>query len=264
MKPEEIISSGLLESYVMGTTTAGETALVNRLCAKHPELLAEIDAIEAGLLGFSERLAPPLNPALKNKIIHQLSFNEELAKEAATIPLNRRLTLYKFGMAASLLLFISSFFYMVILHRKADRLNSELAGATASGSHMARELQVQQASLAQVREQLQLAADPRVKKVPLSGMNSMASMAAAILWNTETKEVYFNGKTLPLPGDKQYQLWAIVNGKPVDAGMIEPDSAGTFRKMKTIREAQAFAVTIEQKGGSPVPSLETMCLLGNV
>ena len=275
MNLKDVISSGLLESYVLGTSTAEETALVAELCTKYPELLGEIEAIEAGLLGFSEQLAPPLNPSLKNKITGELTFNdaentasENTASEnkvVKTIPINSSsLSFYKFGMAASLLLFVSSFFYTVMLHRRVSQLNGELAEVTASKSYMAQEMQVQQASITTTREQLQIASDPKVKKVALNGMNSLSSMAAAILWNTETREVYFNAQAMPAPGDKQYQLWAIVNGKPVDAGMIELDSSGVFQKMKTIPEAQAFAVTIEKKGGSTSPSLETMCLLGNV
>jgi anti-sigma-K factor RskA len=263
---KDVISSGLLESYVLGTATAEEAALVQRLCKQHPELLREIEAIENGLIGFSEQLAPPLDPALKNKVASQLSFKRKEDQEAKTLPLNsnRTLGLYKFGMAASLLLFVSSAFYTWMLHRKVTRLSGELAEMTAERSYMAQEMQVQQASMTATREQLQIASDPKVKKVALNGMNSMVAMNAAVLWNTETKEVYFNARTMPLPGNKQYQLWAIVNGKPVDAGVIELDSNGVFQKMKVIPEAQAFAVTIENKGGSPTPSLETMCLLGNV
>ena len=264
MNINDLISSGLLESYVLGTATAEESALVHDLCQKHPELLREVEAIESALTGFSGQLAPPLNPALKNKVAAGLSFAKE-GGEAKVLPLSgRSLSLYKFGMAASLLLFVSSAFYTFLLHRKVSRLSNELAEMTASKSYMAQEMQVQQAAMSATQEQLQIASDPTVKKVPLTGMNSMASMNAAVLWNTETKEVFFNARAMPLPGNKQYQLWAIVNGKPVDAGVIELDSNGVFQKMKVIPEAQAFAVTIENKGGSPTPSLETMCLLGNV
>jgi anti-sigma-K factor RskA len=262
---KDVISSGLLESYVLGTATAEEAVLVQAMCEKHPELLREIEAIENGLMGFAEQLAPPLNPALKDKVAARLNFNDNKDREARTIPLNNSsLGLYKFGMAASLLLFVSSAFYTFMLHRQVNRLSSELAEATAEKSYMAQQMQVQQASMTATREQLQITSDPKVKKVALNGMNSMAAMAAAVLWNTETKEVYFNAAAMPLPGNKQYQLWAIVNGKPVDAGLIELDSTGVFQKMKVIPEAQAFAVTLENKGGSPAPSLETMCLLGNV
>jgi anti-sigma-K factor RskA len=64
------------------------------------------------------------------------------------------------------------------------------------------------------------------------------------------------------PAGKQYQLWAIVDGKPVDAGMIG-DCEGLC-KMKVIDHAEAFAVTLENAGGSPAPTLTAMFVLGKV
>ncbi len=269
MNVNELISSGLLESYVLGTTSAEETALIQSLCKKHPELLAEIEAIENGLLHVSAQLAPPLNPALKDKIAASLQFNEErppVEAGAKEISLNtkRTLSLYKLGIAASLFLLVCSFVYTLALHKKLNQLNSELALLTSEKSYMAEQMEVQQAAMTVTREQLQLSADPMVKKIALNGMNSMANKAATVLWNTQTKELYFNGSSMKPPAGKQYQLWAIVNGKPVDAGMIDMNGDTVFQKMKLMPEAQAFAVTIEKMGGSPTPSLETMCLLGNV
>ena len=47
-------------------------------------------------------------------------------------------------------------------------------------------------------------------------------------------KLYFNANNLPKsPNQKQYQLWAIVNGKPVDAGLVDAtDSDSIFQKMK--------------------------------
>ena len=67
--------------------------------------------------------------------------------------------------------------------------------------------------------------------------------------------------------EKQYQLWAIVDGKPVDAGMVEEsaDASGKLLlKMHNIPEAQAFAITLEKKGGSPTPTMEAMFVVGKV
>jgi anti-sigma-K factor RskA len=69
------------------------------------------------------------------------------------------------------------------------------------------------------------------------------------------------------PEDKQYQLWAIVNGKPVDAGIFDlaaNTNTAVLQKMKPIADAQAFAITLEKKGGTHVPTLNAMFLLGNV
>jgi hypothetical protein len=61
--------------------------------------------------------------------------------------------------------------------------------------------------------------------------------------------VYLSSVKLPVaPEGKQYQLWAIVDGKPVDAGLL--DNPETFEKMKSLGNAQAFAISLEAKGGS--------------
>ncbi len=268
MNKKEVIESGLLEAYVLGQTSPEETRLVQDFCKKYPDLLTEIEAIEMSLIQAASSRAPELPEHLKGKITSQIKFKEP-APEAKIRPLNEtsnRLNLYRFGMAASLLLFVTSLVYNVLQNQKLKELNGELALLNADKSVLAEQMQVQQASLKSMDYELQVIAHPMVKTVALKGMNSMDKQSAMVHWNTQTDEVYFNASVLPQsPENKQYQLWAIVDGKPVDIGMIDTNSvANVFQKMKSVKGAQAFAVTIEKMGGSPVPTMQTMCLLGNV
>ncbi|MNG37643.1 Anti-sigma-K factor rskA [compost metagenome] len=66
--------------------------------------------------------------------------------------------------------------------------------------------------------------------------------------------------------DHQYQLWALVDGKPVDLGVFDAkaDSAHILLKMKEINGAQAFAVTLEKRGGSATPTMTQMIVMGGV
>ncbi|MES2680163.1 MAG: anti-sigma factor [Bacteroidota bacterium] len=264
MKVSEVIASGLLETYILGGATDEEVLMIRELCRKHPELITEIERVEARIIEASSHLNEPLNPGLKDKISAQLSFRANAAPPKIVDLQNTQLGFYKFGIAASLLLFVSSFFYILVLQQKLNRLNGEVAALSASKTYMAEELKIQQASLFTINSELRVVSDPSIKKIPLKGMNSLASSSAVIHWNPQTSEVYFNAALLPKPENKQYQLWAIVDGKPVDAGMINPEGDLIFQKMKAIASAQAFAVTIEKPGGSATPSMETMCLLGNV
>jgi anti-sigma-K factor RskA len=69
---------------------------------------------------------------------------------------------------------------------------------------------------------------------------------------------------LPKPAaGKQYQLWAIVNGQPVDAGMLNWNDATIVASMKNIPQAQAFAITLEDEGGHPLPQ-GVMYVLGSI
>lgn len=77
-----------------------------------------------------------------------------------------------------------------------------------------------------------------------------------------------NVENLPMPpSGKQYQLWALKDGKPIDAGVFDmiPGTEGDMHMMPvTIADADAFAVTLEKKGGSPSPTLTQLYAMGKI
>jgi anti-sigma-K factor RskA len=83
------------------------------------------------------------------------------------------------------------------------------------------------------------------------------SAYAIVYWDTvsASKDVYLMINNLPQPAsDKQYQLWALLNGQPIDLGMIEVKQQRLLYRMKNVQNAQAFAITLEPKGGSDQPT----------
>jgi anti-sigma-K factor RskA len=64
--------------------------------------------------------------------------------------------------------------------------------------------------------------------------------------------------------ENQYQLWAIVDGKPIDAGVFDSNLSGLVKMKDITSGASTFAVTIEPRGGSVSPSLHTMQVVGNI
>jgi anti-sigma-K factor RskA len=111
---------------------------------------------------------------------------------------------------------------------------------------------------------MQMMHDDSYKKIELSSVPGKPAAMAQVFWDTKTKYVYIADVSLPLaPSDKQYQLWAIVDGKPVDAGMLS-DAKNLAQKMKVFEKAEMFAITLEKKGGSPTPTMEQMYVAGKV
>lgn len=101
-------------------------------------------------------------------------------------------------------------------------------------------------------------------KIVLKGTANDTQALASVYWNSQSHEVYVSIQQLkPISVDKQFQLWAIVNGKTVDAGVFDMNFAG-LQKMKNIEGAAAFAITIEPRGGRDKPTLETMQVIGSV
>jgi hypothetical protein len=101
-----------------------------------------------------------------------------------------------------------------------------------------------------------------VSKV-LKGQAVSPSSKAIVYWNKTNQKVYLSIKSLPAPPEgRQYQLWALKDEKPVNAGVIEMDNV--LQKMLDIDNANSFAVTLEKKGGSLTPDLEALYLMGKI
>lgn len=258
---KDIIESGLLEAYVLGNATSEEAAQVAALCAQHPELQEEVERIERTLMAYAAAKSGAPAVGSKDKLMAQL---KEQGQTTRVLPLrDRKKKLYRYGIAACIAALAGSLVYNVRLQNKVEDLHLQVTALSSSQSFMAQEMEIQKASYTRMQENLTVVADPHMRKVMLKGMGSMEGQAAAIHWNADTREVFFSAGSMTPPAGKQYQLWAIVGGKPVDAGTIGLEKGSIFQKMRSIPEAQAFAVTIENLGGSAAPTLGTMCLLGN-
>lgn len=138
--------------------------------------------------------------------------------------------------------------------------------ATASEQLMAQNVQNASFRTQQLEETLAILRDPTYQPVRLEGVEAHPDANMIVYWSSEKQEVYIDGIELPAPPTgMQYQLWALDNGTPVDAGMIPLDAeAAPLQKMKSIASAQAFAVTLEPAGGSAQPTLEQLMVMGEV
>ena len=104
------------------------------------------------------------------------------------------------------------------------------------------------------------------KKIILNGVASSPDSRAVVYWNTLNGRIIINPSALPQPpSGKQYQLWALLDGKPINAGVfdITKDSIN-LQEVKNIGNAQAFAVTLEEKGGVASPTLSAMYVMGTI
>jgi anti-sigma-K factor RskA len=272
---QEYIASGILESYVLGVTSEQENAEVQRLAEQHPQIKAEIEAVRASLEAYIMQYEqiPPV--ALKKKIWHKL---EQLEEEENSLPVNDQssrplvasprqetASWKKYLMAASLSGLIISLGANIALYNQLQHTQQQLAEANTSNLRMAEDLQINKANYDKATQELAVLSNPDNKSIYLKGQEPAPDAAVMVYWNSKEQDVHVAVHNLPAPGDgKQYQLWAIVDGKPVDAGMLElEDARGGLQKMKNIEKAQAFAISLEKKGGNPAPEGK-IYVLGNV
>ena len=267
METKEYIESGILESYALGICTEQEQREVEALCNQYPEIKTELEQVQQAINDYSLLHSKTPQDFIKQNIfdeINRLEQKSEPQQEAKIVSLNTNS--HKFAIAASLTLFALSLIGNIIIYNKYKSANDEVIALNQEKNQLADNFKTNQVKLEVMNKDMAVLANPMVEKVMMKGVAKSPESIAMIYWNTQSKEVFIEIKKLPIPdAGKQYQLWAIVDGKPVDAGMItmtEGDSS--LHKMKDFNTAQAFAITLEKEGGSTSPTLTEMYVMGAV
>jgi anti-sigma-K factor RskA len=290
MNTKEYIESGIIESYVLGVTTVGESAEVERLALEYPEIQAEIESVSNTFENYALQFEKEPPAFLKDKIKAQLFSepisadrfqaavhggqttvaNEQIAGDSGQLSVNsEQLTVNSknidentreivsldgvsapqrsiFSMAASWVLLALSIGGNIWFFSNWKNSEEKLVALETQNQVLAQEGKALKASY---QEEVTILQNPDFEVITLAGQADYPKAKALVYFDKNKKEVYLSAMKLPkAPTGKQYQLWAFVNGKPVDAGLI--DENGNILKMKSFDKVEAFAISLEETGGS--------------
>ncbi len=265
MNISDYISSGILESYVLGTATNEERAEVEKYAALYPEIKAELEEIEnaIGQYATEHSVQPP--SYLKEKIVINITGNKAspvTAKEPVIRTLNQSAKPAFWSIAATVLILVSTSF-AVYFAVKVNKMDSDMDTVSQANTELTDSLKALTSNITQMQSDLAVLKDPMYKIVELKGLKVAPQAKAMVCWCPEDKKVYVEIDNLPpTPQGMQYQLWAIVDGKPVSEGMLTMGNG--LHPMKDVENAQAFAVTLEKAGGSPTPNMDAMYVMGTI
>ncbi len=98
--------------------------------------------------------------------------------------------------------------------------------------------------------------NPAITPVAMYGVAPYMLCRCTMYWDKKTGKAYIMiHHLIPSPQDKKYQLWAMVNNKPVNVGMVHDEIRGHFIELENVRKgATAFTVTLENIDGSVAPT----------
>jgi anti-sigma-K factor RskA len=294
---QAFIESGRLEQYALGELDPAAQAEVERWAARHPEVRQELDELLAGLGVYAEAhtLAPPagLRDRVLSRVLAEIggaeaaptappvpkpaapvaaaptmrvsASNPRSAETYAAAPPATRSSGWAIAASVALLLSLAA---NALLYSRWQQTSTELVAAQNSQARFAQTSQVMERRLNSTQEQLHILRSPKeYKMVALAGTPAHPTAQARVMYNAAAHRVYLDVQQLPpLPAGKQYQLWALDKGKPVNAGVLAANTAtgDSIQQMKDIASAQAFAMTVEPVGGSAGPTLTTMTVIGNI
>ena len=299
---QDYIESGILELYALGELSAAEQAAVEAQAASHPEVRAELAQVQAALGFYAEAhaVAPPsaMRERVLTNVMAQISAGGNVARASASlraevdalspapvaaapavprpneavvrpmasaavaVPSSRS----NWAVAASVALLLS-LGANLLLYSNWKNANAQVVALENAQARFATTSQVVDKQLGDLRQENQVLRNDEFRAVALAGTPTSPKAKARVFYNLATHKVYVDVRSLPaLPAGKQYQLWALDKGKPIDAGVLTVATATGegLQHMKDIASAQTFAMTVEPAGGSAGPTLSTMTVVGNI
>ncbi len=259
MDIKSYIESGILELYVAGQLSEKENQEVAALIEQHPELLAEVEAIETAILQLSSSLSS--NGKAFNAIKDQIQDDGKVVQLRSK---SYNWITYS-GWAASLVL-AGALLWTI---NTKDQLQDDLQTADIEKSYLEQQIEAAKNDLAATKNLLDVLRDREIISVPLGGQANFETTYAKVYWDKNDNTIYLDAQGLPeVPEGKVYQVWSLT------LNPLTPTSLGTIDNFNTddnkiftianANESQAFGITLEPEGGSESPTMEQLHTLGIV
>lgn len=267
MNIKEYIDSGVLEAYLSGELNDAEMHEVDLMAEQYLEVREELEELRNSLNAFAKSQRKEPKSDILDKTLNSI---EELEKEKfirvleeePEIKIQRVNVVPSWTIAASILLLLSLgfnyFFYTQFINAKDQLavLESNQTSLANRVSQTSEELEYAELRIAHFLNEDNI-------HIRMDGLGLSPNSFANVFWNKKNNSVFISVDNLPEPPHgHQYQLWAIKPGlAPIDAGIFDHNQL--VQELKVIKgDVQAFAVTLEKEGGSPIATVDKTYVKG--
>lgn len=256
MNIKDYISSGILESYVLGELSIAEKMEVEQYAHEYPEIKLELKQIKKA---FSQIHIQALEHANLSPLEDKKIMEEIIIKNKIKVPkVNLGLSFYISIIAATVALI--SVFAISDLYNKNRKLENQLNKIS--------EKQGVEELLLDIDEELDynfnehyFILNGNFKKIDLS-QSGNKSLNATVFLDERSHEVLLQVIYLPaIAENRQYQLWAVVEDNPISVGLIPHEETVKFKRMERVKNAEAFFISLEPLGGSEKPNFDNISMM---
>jgi anti-sigma-K factor RskA len=278
------IESGVLELYVLGDLSPEEALQVEEMASQHPEVRAEIAAIEQAMEQYAMQNAVEPSADVETRLFEKLGLSEVeehvniqpepiYTEEPRIIRLDgsdAKVRTLRYALVACIALLVVSTAALFITYNKLNAAHDQIASLNLDKQKFAGVVSKLEFENQGLDNMAAMADSKEWATIRMAGQAFSPGSKMKVYWNKKDKSVLINYVAMDLPitdAAHQYQLWALVNGKPVSLGVFgKTDSTNNeaLVKMQAIQEAQAFAVTLEPMGGSVNPTMDKLTVMGGV
>lgn len=238
------LDTDLLEKYLLDATTDLETLQVERYIAMYPEVRKTYNELQENLEDFAKSYALKSPEGLKEKILTKIKAQNTTKRKFMNYAIAASFTAILFAGA-------SYFFYN-------QNLNLQEENTVVTNQIKLLEEDMKQ-RLEDVRNQFIVLNNPQTKKYTVTGNKKAKDLKAVAYVNPVKKLSYINVQNLPhLKEDQCLQMWAEVNGKMINLGVIKESSdKDNLLALPYAKNAVGY-ITIEPKGGNETPTVDNI------
>ena len=271
MKKDEIISSGLLEQYVLGLVSPQEKEVVERCAERYPEVKKQLLDMQKSIeeYALAHAIEPP--PSLRKTVLDAVKNSPNAPIDASTPPYEAPVIkvwpkwIGWAASAAAVVIFGLSI-WCLMLYGEQRRAAEQMAVLSGQVEALQRDyISLRQKNQA-VESEYVVLKDNDTHHVHMRASNTSPTSMAVVYWNPAHRDALINVADLPKPPHgHQYQVWADVNGQHYDMGLLDtiPDTT-RLNKLRFFDETRGFVITIEKLGGSPHPTVDKAVVSGSL
>ena len=246
---QEYLDSGVIEMYVLDQLSDAEREVVEKLATQYPEIREEIAEVEEAMGTYHtlEGLTPPDH--ILSNIMAATAVGTVAAVESEVTPSPKRTLPLFWPMAAAVVgLALAAWMYM-----GKQSAQQEIAALKKTTENLRANEQVISSRLQVTEQELnELKGSCCAERVVVKAGDQPI---ASIYWNKNSRLAHLKLENLDDPGNEQYQLWAIVGGKPVSIGVVDWEALQKgLVSFEFKNKPEAFAISREPFGGSPMPT----------
>jgi anti-sigma-K factor RskA len=218
------------------------------------------------LIGYASFHKKNPRPELRQAVLDKIDEAEGYDSRIIPLPQARQSAgSFRYLMAAVIAFLVLNIIASVFMYYKWQGTERQLASLVEENKNMRNEYEKVKQTLDKKSNDMHMVINRLNKVVNLNGMEASPGSMATVYWNPESKKVMLNVEKLPKPPENmQFQLWALKDGKPIDAGVFDMTDDPMHMMDTPIESADAFAVTLEKMGGSPEPTLSRLYVMGKL
>lgn len=251
-KINTFLDSDLLNKYLIGQTNATETTQVEHYISNYPEVKKAYDKLQ-DTLEFTAQINAVKAPKLVlDNILNQLDEKPVVKLE----PKRQSNKWFNIAVAACIatLVFAGSSAFLYNQNQNLSQENQVIADEIFD---LRSDIADNNKTLNLLLEQFGQLNNPETEKYILKGNRRAKNLKTVAYINPKDKKSMIDVVSLPnLPDDKVYQIWAELQGKMVNLGILS-QADRRLQEIPYTEDALGLSISIEPKGGSQVPSKDT-------